>query len=82
MLNNNINAHELDTSLLDDEHDMDLVLLLSNARTDDEFYDAVRLCHNRMRIRRAALRTPRPHRLRSSVARLRKLTPSALLLRA
>ncbi len=79
MLNNNNNAYELDTSLFDGEHDMDLVLLLSNARTDDEFRDAARVCRNRMRNRRAALRTQPSRSVTPSAALLRKLTPSALL---
>ncbi len=78
MLNNN-NAPELDSSLFDDEHDMDLVLLLSSARTDYDVNDAIRVWDNRMRHRRAALNASRSRRLSSSASRLRKLTPSAIL---
>lgn len=78
MFNNN-NAPQLDTSLFDADHDMDLVLLLSNAQTDGDFEDAARVCRNRMRNRRAEISVQPSTRRGSSATRLRKLTPSALL---
>ena len=48
---------ELDTSLFDPEHDMDLVSMLNNARTDAELQSAIRMSRARMRGRRAELQS-------------------------
>ncbi len=48
------NTH-LDTSLFDPEHDMDLVGLANNARTEDDIELVARISRARMRARRAEL---------------------------
>jgi hypothetical protein len=54
--------NELDTSLFDPEHDMDLVSMINNARTDREIQSVARMSRARMRARRAQLKTDRrPH---------------------
>jgi hypothetical protein len=54
--------NELDTSLFDPEHDMDLVVLINNARTDREIDAVARMSRARMRARRAQLKADRrPH---------------------
>ena len=47
------NQYELDTSLIDPEHDLDLVVLLNTARTETELKAAAGLSRARMRARRA-----------------------------
>lgn len=44
------------------DHDLDLVALLQNARTDTELQDALRLTRNRMRSRRGAQAAAQPRR--------------------
>jgi hypothetical protein len=46
---------QLDTSLFDPEHDMDLIALANNARTEDDVAFVVRISRARMRARRAEL---------------------------
>jgi hypothetical protein len=54
--------NELDTSLFDPEHDMDLVSMINNARTDREIQSVARMSRARMRDRRAQLKASRrPH---------------------
>jgi hypothetical protein len=54
--------NELDTSLFDPEHDMDLVSMINNARTDREIQSVARMSRARMRDRRAQLKADRrPH---------------------
>ncbi len=54
--------NELDTSLFDPEHDMDLVSMINNARTDREIQSVARMSRARMRARRAQLSADRrPH---------------------
>lgn len=54
--------NELDTSLFDPEHDMDLVSMINNARTEREIQSVARMSRARMRDRRAQLRAARrPH---------------------
>jgi hypothetical protein len=50
------NTHQLDTSLFDPEHDLDLVILFGNARTETELKAAAGLSRSRMRARRAELK--------------------------
>jgi hypothetical protein len=47
--------HELDTSLFDPEHDLDLVAMFNNARTESELATAAGLSRSRMRARRNAI---------------------------
>ncbi len=57
------NQTELDTSLFDPEHDMDLVALANNARSEGDVESVVRLSRARMRARRAELKaSQRPRR--------------------
>ncbi len=43
---------ELDTSLFDPEHDMDLVALINEARTEQDIQSVARMSRARMRARR------------------------------
>ncbi len=61
------NTHELDTSLFDPEHDLDLVAMFNNARTEGDLKRAADLSRSRMRARRDATRL--------DVLRLRRLRP-------
>jgi hypothetical protein len=62
MFNFRRHKNELDTSLFDPEHDMDLVAMINNARTEREIQSVARMSRTRMRARRAQLRaTRRPH---------------------
>ena len=62
MFNFRRNQNELDTSLFDPEHDLDLVVMINNARTDREIQSVARMSRARMRARRAQLRSARrPH---------------------
>ena len=44
--------HELDTSLFDPEEDMDLVVLINDARTERDLERVARMSRARMRARR------------------------------
>ena len=57
MFNFRLYQNELDTSLFDPEHDMDLVGMINNARTDREIQSVARMSRARMRARRAELRS-------------------------
>ncbi len=46
------------TDQLDPEHDLDLVALFNNARTDQDVREVMLMTRNRMRARQAALSTP------------------------
>lgn len=48
------NTH-FDTSLFDPDHDMDLVALANNARSEDDLEFVARISRARMRARRAEL---------------------------
>jgi hypothetical protein len=71
-------TNNLDTSLFDPDHDMDLVALANNARTEDDVESVVRMSRSRMRARRAELRA-RETRRRGSGSWRNRLAPSALL---
>ena len=59
MFNFRRNQDEMDTSLFDPEQDMDLLIMIDNARTNDEIQSVVRMSRARMRARRAQLRSAR-----------------------
>jgi hypothetical protein len=49
---------DLHTNQLDPEHDLDLVALFNNARTDQDVREVMLMTRNRMRARQASLSTP------------------------
>ncbi len=49
---------EFHTNQLDPEHDLDLVALFGNARTDHDVREVMLMTRNRMRARQASLSTP------------------------
>lgn len=56
-------TNDLDTSLFDPEQDMDLVVMINEARTESEIHAVARMSRTRMRARRRQLETAgRPHR--------------------
>ena len=59
MFNFRRHQNELDTSLFDPEHDLDLVVMINNARTEHEIQSVARMSRARMRARRAQLRAAR-----------------------
>ena len=60
----------VDTSLFDPEHDMDLVALINEARTEREIETVARMSRSRMRARRNQLAAARrPHQPESVRAR-------------
>jgi hypothetical protein len=56
----------LDTSLFDPDHDMDLVVMINNARTEREMQAIARMSRARMHARRARISTSRASRRRDS----------------
>ncbi len=72
--------NELDTSLFDPEQDMDLVVLINDARTDREIQSVARMSRARMRARRAQLRSAR-RPLASGASRVRRSSLAAALRR-
>lgn len=54
MFNSRRTPNEVDTSLFDPEHDMDLVALINNARTEREVESVAHMSRARMRSRRRA----------------------------
>lgn len=75
------NENDVDTSLFDPEHDMDLVALINEARTEDEIRSVARMSRARMRTRRAELRSAarRPHP--ADAARAKGFSPPPSFLR-
>jgi hypothetical protein len=62
------NSQDVDTSLFDPEHDMDLVGLINEARTEADMQRIAYMSRGRMKARRAALRnTAATNRRRSLV---------------
>jgi hypothetical protein len=55
MFSRNNTSHQLDDSLFDTEHDLDLVVMFNNARTESDLAYAAGLSRSRMRARRAAI---------------------------
>ncbi len=49
----------MDTSFFDPEHDLDLVALIENARTEDDIASIARICKARKRARNKAARAVR-----------------------
>jgi hypothetical protein len=61
---------QLDTSMFDPDHDMDLVALINEARTEREIQSVARMSRARMRARRQNLNAARrPHQPDSTRAR-------------
>jgi hypothetical protein len=58
----------LDTSLFDPDHDLDLVAMLNNARTEHELAAATRASHARLRARHAAVKTDSARRSRRAAS--------------
>jgi len=60
---------ELDTSLFDPDHDMDLVMMVNNARTERELQAVARMSRARMHARRTrrATAAKAPRRRNSAV---------------
>ncbi|HEX3801264.1 MAG TPA: hypothetical protein VHV75_00335 [Solirubrobacteraceae bacterium] len=50
------NTHNVDTSLFDPEHDLDLVALIDNARTEADMQRISAMSRSRMKARRAAIK--------------------------
>jgi hypothetical protein len=70
MFNFRRNENTMDTSLFDPEHDMDLVALINEARTEREIQSVARMSRARMRARRHQLAVARrPHVSDSTHAR-------------
>ena len=62
--------NDVDTSLFDPEQDMDLVIMIESARTEQEIQSVVRMSNARMRARRKHLLSARrPHAPESTRAR-------------
>lgn len=64
MFNFRRDKNDSDTSLFDPEQDMDLVIMIDNARTHAEIQSVMRMSRARMRARRnqlAAARRPQQH---------------------
>ena len=57
---------KLDTSLFDPDHDMDLVIMVNNARTEREMQAVARMSRARMHARRTRTRADRAPRRRNS----------------
>jgi hypothetical protein len=64
--------HAVDTSLFDPEHDMDLVALINNARTEGEMQRVAHMSRARMKARRAAIQRGNTNGRRSLVSRRRR----------
>jgi hypothetical protein len=74
------NEKPLDTSMFDPEHDMDLVALINEARTEREIQSVARMSRARMRARRHHLNAARrPHQPDST--RARGFAPPSTLMR-
>ncbi len=50
---------KMDTSFFDPEHDLDLVAMIENARTEEDIASIARMCKQRQRQRRRAARAVR-----------------------
>jgi hypothetical protein len=70
MFNFRHNEKQADTSLFDPEQDMDLVIMIENARTEHEIQSVMRMSNARMRARRRELAASRrPHQPDATQAR-------------
>jgi hypothetical protein len=80
MFNFRRNENVMDTSLFDPEHDMDLVAMINEARTEREIQSVARMSRTRMRARRhqlAAARRPQA----ADTTRARGYSPPSSTLR-
>jgi hypothetical protein len=80
MFNFRRTENDADTSLFDPEQDMDLVIMIEKARTDQEIQSVMRMSRARMRTRRrqlAAARRPHQH----DATKARGFSPPSSLLR-
>jgi hypothetical protein len=59
-------SRELDASFFDPDHDLDLVAMFNNARTESELEAAAGLSRSRMRARRNSI-GPEPRRNRRAI---------------
>jgi hypothetical protein len=80
MFNFRRNENTMDTSLFDPEHDMDLVALINEARTEREIQSVARMSRTRMRARRHELAAAR-RRQPADSTRARGHSPSSTTLR-
>jgi hypothetical protein len=74
------NENDMDTSLFDPEHDMDLVTMINEARTDSEMRSVAQISRARMRARRKQLAVERRRHQVDSPQR-RGSGPSSSLMR-
>ena len=81
MFNFRSTQKDSDTSLFDPEQDMDLVIMIENARSQEEIQSVVRMSNARMRARRKQLAhaARRPHQ--PGASRARGFSPPSSLLR-
>jgi hypothetical protein len=80
MFNFRRNENDADNSLFDPEQDMDLVIMIEKARTDEEIQSVMRMSRARMRARRSQLAAARrPHH--GDASRARGFSPPSSLLR-
>ena len=76
------NENHMDTSLFDPEHDMDLVAMFNEARTESEIQSVARMSRARMRARRSQVKLARrQHQPDSGHSRGGAVPPSALMRR-
>jgi len=79
MFKNRRTQNDVDTSLFDPEHDMDLVAMINEARTEHEIQTVARMSRARMRARRKNLAAARrPHAPDSAHARGYSPPPSVM----
>ena len=82
MFNFRRNENDVDTSLFDPEHDMDLVSMINEARTEREMQSVARMSRARMRDRRRQLAVARrPHQHDSTPDRGGSVPPIAVMRR-
>jgi hypothetical protein len=80
MFKNRRTQNDIDTSLFDPEHDMDLVAMINEARTEHEIQSVARMSRARMRARRKHLASARrPHA--AAPAHARGYAPPASVMR-
>jgi hypothetical protein len=70
--------NDMDTSLFDPEHDMDLVAMINEARTEREIQSVAQISRARMRARRKQLAVERRPHVTDSTRRRVFATPSSL----
>jgi hypothetical protein len=80
MFNFRNSQNHIDTSLFDPEHDMDLVAMINEARTEHEIHSVARMSRARMRARRKFQTAARRPQAPDS-SRARGFSPPASLMR-